>query len=589
MKDNPYPNIVWFLVDGVRTYHTDGDLRGKLDFMERFGASSVEFSTCVTTAPSTIMSVTAMLTGLPAYFLARNYDDFRFDEKHYRSLRAVLKKHGYASYAFLRSFETRLKLKNLLDPIPRKYWLPHFRHRLKWPNEHLNLVLERLLHEGVSQPAFLFFHYNPQTWNEKRQPVEDPDLSARLQSAYEQLVSSGLTPENTIFVLCSDHGFPDPSTGLTTEWEARHRLTHDLVLTDDNILIPLYLRYPGCQPKKIETPVCSLDLFPTLLDLAGIPDSSAIQAEVDGESLVPLMESGDPANYGRRYFRCDARLVFQTGRATVIRSKEFKYIRFHDEHRLRQAGTPSAESEVLLNLLEDPEERLNLLLEEELPGGIETALAELRREFDRTEGRAVQFQVSYLLTRQGDILSSGQSPETAIRVLLIFEPGTAAYSQIASQAVARAIGTGEIHVLDDGSLKKLTGSAPASFTYVRGPNGSVSAPDELTKQSRDRYDLTLVFVQNPSSDRAAELLRIADEIPGRRRLVVDCNFNTYRRTRYWRYRFRSLFERLSLARGEPSLAVQQLKTGGQVMARHLLNKMGRWSRWRAANAEDTRE
>lgn len=158
---HPHPNIVWLLVDSIRTYRTDADVRGKLPVMERFGADSVEFTTCVTTAPSTIMSVTAMMTGLPAYFLARNYDRFRFDHRHHACLSDVLKQHGYASYAFLRGPETRLKFKSLLDLVPRRFWPGYLRHASKWRNEDLNALLQRVLAEPVPRSVFLFFHYNP--------------------------------------------------------------------------------------------------------------------------------------------------------------------------------------------------------------------------------------------------------------------------------------------------------------------------------------------------------------------------------------------------------------------------------------------
>ena len=150
-----HPNVVWLLVDSIRTYRGNKDNRGRLPFMDRFGRDSVEFKTCVTTAPSTIMSVTAMMTGLPAYFLARNYDHFRFDNRYYHSLAGVLKKHGYSSYAFLRGPETREKFKNLLDPVPRKYWPADLRHGNKWRNADLNRLLDRVLKTRISQPALM--------------------------------------------------------------------------------------------------------------------------------------------------------------------------------------------------------------------------------------------------------------------------------------------------------------------------------------------------------------------------------------------------------------------------------------------------
>ena len=139
----PYPNIVWLLTDSIRNYPgEDGDIRAKLPFMQRFGRDAVEFTTCVTTAPSTIMSVTAMMTGLPAYFLARNYENFRFDSGYGHSLAGVLKGHGYSSWAFLRGMETREKFSTFLDPVPRRYWPKDLRHGTKWRNADLDRLLE---------------------------------------------------------------------------------------------------------------------------------------------------------------------------------------------------------------------------------------------------------------------------------------------------------------------------------------------------------------------------------------------------------------------------------------------------------------
>ena len=85
------PNIIWVLVDSVRSYHSQGDDRGKLPFMDRFGEHSVEFLNVVTSAPSTIMAVSAMMTSLPSYLIARNYDDFLFDNQYFSCLNDILK------------------------------------------------------------------------------------------------------------------------------------------------------------------------------------------------------------------------------------------------------------------------------------------------------------------------------------------------------------------------------------------------------------------------------------------------------------------------------------------------------------------
>jgi hypothetical protein len=553
------PNVVWLLVDSIRTYPTDADNRGKLRFMEEFGAESVEFAHCVTTAPSTIMSVTAMMTGLPAYFIARNYDDFRFDNRHYESLPNVLKRHGYASLAFLRGQETRLKFRNLMDPVPESLWPDHLRHGLKWSNEDLLLLLRRVLDAGVPRPAFLFFHFNPATRNEKREMLVDDAVDENVRTAHRMLREAGFTPDDTITVVCSDHGFPDPSKGMTSEWEEKHRLTHDLVLTDDNILIPMYLQVPGIRPRRIDRPIGSMDIFPTILEMAGVPGLPEIRDSIVGESLAPVLR-GEAEGPARRFFRCDARLMLQTGRATALRGADYKYIRFHDDFRVESGARASTDGEVLLDLRADPGEVTNLL-----DGGLSeeagAALAEARDEFQRTEARAVEFQVRYLLARQPRIFERLSRRAASARVLLAFEPGTAGFSEIGVAAVSRALPDAGIELLGE------TGTEA-------GGEGHASGSD------RTGFDLALVFVQDSGSEVAARLRSEAGERRAREVLVVDCNFNSSaRRDRYWYYRFRAFGERMRLVSREPSLVLDTLRRGAFVLWRQALRRLGRWDRW----------
>lgn len=588
-------NIVWFLVDSIRHYPTEVDLRGKLPVMERFGKESVEFTRCVTTAPSTIMSVTAMMTGLPAYCLARNYDEFRFDSRAFPCLSEVLKKHGYSSHAFLRGPQTREKFKNLLDMVPRRYWPEDLRHSQKWENADLNRLLEAVLADGISRPAFLFFHYNPQTRSEAGEILSDPDVSEKVEWAWSRLEDAGFRRDNTIFVLCSDHGFPDPSTGMTSDWEKRHRLTHDLVLTDDNILIPLYIGCPSLPPLQIDTPVSSLDLFPTLVDLLGLPEAEDIEAGTDGRSLVPLMESGDAEPYRDRLFRADSRLMLQTGRSTAIRGKRYKYIRYHDEHRVAPSGELTSVSEVLVDLENDPSEERNLLtFEEGLDVSQREAWQKLRREFERTEERAVQYQVEYLLTRQSDTLleaakkqgDEGKGPD---RVLLISEPGTSGLLPIGSAALRRLLGDAEVDVLAGTSHSSAVrdagpeadGEAGRVSEYtVDSDSADLSLDSSKLLRGRD-YGLVVVLLEDPSRSSPVidELLRFARVAGTTQPVVLDCNFDTHRSSRYWYFRMRALLESIPYIIEEPTLLFSKLKTGLRLVARRILKRMGRWERW----------
>ena len=84
-------NIVWIFIDSVRRYYSDDD-RSRLKVMDKFRKSAIEFKEVVTSAPSTVMSISAMMTGCHSFLLGTNYNDFRFDRKAFPTLSSLLKK-----------------------------------------------------------------------------------------------------------------------------------------------------------------------------------------------------------------------------------------------------------------------------------------------------------------------------------------------------------------------------------------------------------------------------------------------------------------------------------------------------------------
>ena len=91
--------------------------------------------------------------------------------------------------------------------------------------------------------------------------------------------------EDTLLVFTSDHG---DLLGSHGGWNKQRAW-------DESILTPLLLRYParfGRAARRIETPINSPDLMPTLLGLAGLP----IPATVEGHDFAPFLrgESAPP-------------------------------------------------------------------------------------------------------------------------------------------------------------------------------------------------------------------------------------------------------------------------------------------------------
>lgn len=115
--------------------------------------------------------------------------------------------------------------------------------------------------------------------------------------------------KNTIVVFASDHGFHLGEKGhwyKSTLWE---RATH----------VPLIVRTPGGAAAVSDRPVSLLDLYPTLLELAGLPH----RAELDGRSFVNLLE-----NPGAEADR--AAVVTYLAGNHGVRQGKWLYIRYGD-------------------------------------------------------------------------------------------------------------------------------------------------------------------------------------------------------------------------------------------------------------------
>ncbi len=116
---------------------------------------------------------------------------------------------------------------------------------------------------------------------------------------------------NTIIVVWSDHGY---HLGEKEHWEK-------FALWEKATRVPLIIVAPGVtQPGSRSTrPVSLLDLYPTLIELAGLPRKD----DLDGLSLVPLLK--DPAQERARP------AVMTYGRGNhAVRSERWRYIRYAD-------------------------------------------------------------------------------------------------------------------------------------------------------------------------------------------------------------------------------------------------------------------
>ncbi len=124
--------------------------------------------------------------------------------------------------------------------------------------------------------------------------------------------------ENTIVVLVSDHGFHlGEHLGL---WRKG-------TLFEESLRAPLIIAAPGMTVGGVVPgPVEFIDIYPTLVELAGLPGPPGLQ----GRSLVPLLR--DPgADHPAQAYSVVRWLDGRMGRS--IRTKRYRYSVWDDEER----------------------------------------------------------------------------------------------------------------------------------------------------------------------------------------------------------------------------------------------------------------
>jgi arylsulfatase A-like enzyme len=116
-----------------------------------------------------------------------------------------------------------------------------------------------------------------------------------------------------LIVFTADHG----------EAFGEHKLAgHQNVMYDEVLHVPLIIQYPAMGgARRIREPVASLDIFPTIVELAGLPPPPITR----GESLVPLIEGRRARRKASFIFH--SRYHFEDGHDELaVRNRDWKLL-----------------------------------------------------------------------------------------------------------------------------------------------------------------------------------------------------------------------------------------------------------------------
>ena len=164
-------------------------------------------------------------------------------------------------------------------------------------------------------------------------------VDANIQRVVEFLDKNGLR-ENTMIIVTSDNGY---NGGQSKNDLLRGSKGY---IYEGGIRVPMLVNWPGkvASRRSLEAVTC-LDVFPTLMDVAGIKGKNK---DIDGNSITPLFEK-DTKLFQKRSLFWHLASQYKHGTCSVIRKDNYKLIQFLATGELE-----------LYNLKNDPSELTNI-------------------------------------------------------------------------------------------------------------------------------------------------------------------------------------------------------------------------------------
>ena len=217
------------------------------------------------------------------------------------------------------------------------------------------------LHWSLPEPRLKWVQDNDQHRNLVRSYLACTSfVDAQVGRIMEALKNTGLE-ENTIVVLWGDHGWHLGEKGITGK----------NTLWDRGTRVPLILAGPGIKSgQKCGRPAELLDLYPTLVDLCGLPKTPH---ELEGVSLRPQLENAEAP-------RERPAITSHNQGNFAIRTEKWRYIRYVDG------------AEELYDMENDKEEFYNLAAQRR---GV---IAELKKWLPRVDAGPAPGSGSRILT-----------------------------------------------------------------------------------------------------------------------------------------------------------------------------------------------
>jgi arylsulfatase A-like enzyme len=286
-------NIILINIDGFR--------KDKLDLcknLKHIKENSYYFSEMNTVAPYTFASLHAIFSGL---YPSKNgvngyYNILKFKKNKIKTFPEILQNHGYFTSHDIMDDSVipsqGFNEKNVFDEKTVNYKERHskiikdlsskkkFFLFLHYTENHKHLVNEVI--EKYNQGQNDEDYFNNIDQNNKRFNSYLPHCNDYIKSIIDTLKQQKIY-DKTILILFSDHG--------TSLGEKRGEKFYGVFCYDYTINVFCMLKIPNIKNKIIKKQCRTIDLFPTILDLANISYES--KSKFDGETLFSLVNDED--------------------------------------------------------------------------------------------------------------------------------------------------------------------------------------------------------------------------------------------------------------------------------------------------------
>jgi len=403
-----FRNIILISIDSLRADHTGcyGYGPPTTPALDAFAAGAVRFTDCSATSSWTLPSHASMFTGLYEDTHKANSPARIMDPKNITAAE-ILHDAGYDTAAIvcapflvssfninqgfamydeeiaqtkrpsIRKIKTSARvteksLKYLRKQMKQKrpfflfvhYWDPHYDYNP--PPEYARLFdadyAGRIDGDDISGRKDLIPGMNPR---DLRHIVALYDGEIRYTDDHLKellnFIDQSLLAQNTAVIITSDHGDEFLEHGSTG---------HTFTCYEELIHVPLLIRAPWFKPQKqvIDWPMENVDLFPTILALAGQPP---VKHQIHGYNLMSLIENGETPP--RETLYCETAMGRRYG--WTGRKGTWSSLRDLDGHKFHSFAVGGHRLNELYNLKSDPGEKNDLIeADEEISHGYEAMI-----------------------------------------------------------------------------------------------------------------------------------------------------------------------------------------------------------------------